>query len=83
MNTLTLLHELGGVRLNWLPPYLDDGEGHPSRYHVWRRPQGSLTPFLKLSTTADLTFLDTLAVSGAYEYEVTAVMNSPGATAPE
>lgn len=75
LNTLTVRRELGGVRLDWLPPHLDDGTGHPSRYNVWRRPQGSATPFLKVGSTVDPTFVDLDTVSDGYQYEVTAVMN--------
>jgi N-acetylneuraminic acid mutarotase len=75
LNTLGLRREGSGIRLNWSPPYLDDGSGHPSSYHVWRRVQGSLAPFTKIATTTNPTYLDTLSGSGAFEYEVTAVMN--------
>jgi hypothetical protein len=37
--------------------------------------QGSLAPFAKIGTTTNPTYLDTLSGSGAFEYEVTAVMN--------
>jgi hypothetical protein len=75
LNTLGLRREGSGIRLDWRPPYLDDGTGHPSKYHVWRRVQGSLAPFGKIGTTTNPTYLDTLSGSGAFEYEVTAVMN--------
>jgi hypothetical protein len=75
MNTLTLRREGSGVRLSWHPPYLDDGTGHPSKYHVWRRTQGSLAAFTKIGTTTVATYLDATSASGAFEYEVTAVMN--------
>ena len=75
LNTLGLRREGSGIRLNWSPPYLDDGTGHPSKYHVWRRTQGSLAPFVKIGITTDPTYLDAAAAIGAYEYEVTAVMN--------
>jgi hypothetical protein len=76
MNSLTLRREGSGVRLEWHPPYLDDGTGHPSKYNVWRRPQGSLVPFTKIGTTTGAFFVDTLAGSGAFHYEITAVMNN-------
>jgi hypothetical protein len=75
MNSLGLRREGSGVRLDWRPPYLDDGTGQPSNYHVWRRTRGSLAPFAKIGTTTNPTYLDTLSGSGAFEYEVTAVMN--------
>jgi hypothetical protein len=49
LNSLTLRREGSGVRLSWNPPYLDDGSGHPSKYNVWRRQQGSLAAFTKIS----------------------------------
>jgi hypothetical protein len=75
LDSLTLRREGSGVRLSWNPPYLDDGSSHPSKYNVWRRTQGSLTAFTKIATTTDATFVDSLAAGGAYQYEVTAVMN--------
>jgi N-acetylneuraminic acid mutarotase len=75
MNTLGLRREASGIRLNWNPPYLDDGTGHPRSYHVWRRLRGSLAPFAKIGTTTNPTYLDTSSGSGAFEYEVTALMN--------
>jgi hypothetical protein len=75
LNSLGLRREGSAIRLDWRPPYLDDGTGHPSKYHVWRRVQGSLAPFAKIGTTTSLTYLDTLTGSGAFEYEITAVMN--------
>jgi N-acetylneuraminic acid mutarotase len=75
LNTLGLRREGSGIRLDWQPPYLDDGTGHPSKYHVWRRVQGSLAPFAKVGTTTNPTYLDASSGNGAFEYEVTAVMN--------
>jgi hypothetical protein len=75
MNTLTLGREGSAVRLDWNPPYLEDGSGHPNAYRVWRRAQGSRAAFEQIGATADPTFLDTGSGSGAYQYEVTAVMN--------
>jgi hypothetical protein len=75
LNSLGLRREGSAIRLDWRPPYLDDGTGHPSSYHVWRRVQGSLAPFAKIGTTTNPTYLDTFTGSGAFEYEVTAVMN--------
>jgi hypothetical protein len=76
LNTLTLRREGSAVRLDWRPPYLDDGTAHPGKYRIWRRAQGSLTPFTVLGVTTNVTFLDTALGSGAFEYEVTAVMNN-------
>jgi hypothetical protein len=75
MNSLLLRRESGGIRLDWSPPYLDDGTGPPSQYHVWRRSQGSLAPFVQIGATVEANFLDTTADVGAYQYEVTAVMH--------
>jgi hypothetical protein len=75
LNSLTLRREAGGIRLEWRPPYLEDGTGHPSKYHVWRRVRGSLAKFTKIGITIDPGFLDAGSGSGAFEYEVTAVMN--------
>jgi len=75
LNTLTLRREVGGLRLDWRPPYLQDGTSRPRQYNVWRRPQGSMTPFEKLGSPVDPTFLDTATESGAFEYEVTAVID--------
>jgi hypothetical protein len=74
LNTLVLRLEGTGVRLDWHPPDLDDGSAHPSAYHVWRRSQGSLAPFVQIGVVTEPTFLDEAAI-GAYQYEVTAVMN--------
>jgi hypothetical protein len=75
LDTLTVRRDAGGTRLEWRPPYLNDGTGHPSKYDVWRRVQGSLVPFTKLGATTDVFFVDTVSGSGAFQYEVTAVMN--------
>ena len=75
LNSLGLRREGSAIRLDWRPPYLDDGTGNPSKYHVWRRVQGSLAPFAKIGVTTDPTYVDALSGSGAFEYEVTAVMN--------
>jgi hypothetical protein len=74
LNTLVLRLEGIGVRLDWHPPYLDDGSAHPAAYHVWRRSHGSLAPFVQIGVVTEPTFLDEAAI-GAYQYEVTAVMN--------
>jgi hypothetical protein len=75
LDSLTLRREGSGVRLSWNPPYLDDGSAHPSKYNVWRRQQGSLAAFTKIATTTEATFVDALSAGGAFQYEVTAVMN--------
>ena len=74
-NSLRLAREAGGIRLSWTPPYLDDGNGAPSQYHVWRRVRGSSAPFTKLASTSAVSYLDATSGDGAFEYEVTAVMN--------
>jgi hypothetical protein len=75
MNTLTLRLEGSDVRLAWTPPYIHDGAGQPKKYNVWRRLQGSFSPFAKLGDTTEPTFLDTTCGGGAFEYEITSVMN--------
>jgi hypothetical protein len=75
LNSLTLRREAEGVRLDWRPPYLDDGINQPAKYNVWRRVAGSLSPFTKIGAPKTPGYLDTTAGSGTYEYEVTAVMN--------
>jgi hypothetical protein len=61
LNSLGLRREGSAIRLDWRPPYLDGGTGHPSKYHVWRRVQGSLAPFAKIGTTTNPTYLDSLS----------------------
>ena len=75
LNSLGLRREGSAVRLDWRPPYLDDGTAHPSKYHVWRRVRGSFAPFAMIGVTTSPTYLDAASGSGAFEYEVTAVMN--------
>jgi hypothetical protein len=75
LNTLTLSLAAGDVRLTWEPPYLSDGTVLPAGYHVWRRPQGSLSPFTMIGETTSPIFLDATSGIGDWEYEVTAVMN--------
>jgi len=75
LNSLHVSVEDGAIRLDWSPPYLNDGTGHPNRYNVWRRPQGSILPFRKIGETTEPTFVDLIAGTGAFSYEVTAVMH--------
>ena len=75
MNSLSVRRDGSAVRLDWNPPYLDDGSGHPREYNVWRRPLPSQAPFAKIGATTDATFVDATAAAGNYQYEVTAVMN--------
>jgi hypothetical protein len=75
MNSLTLSVEGANVRLNWNPPYLNDGGGHPKSYNVYRRPAGSTVPFALAGNTTQATFLDTNTGNGSWEYNVTEVMN--------
>jgi hypothetical protein len=65
--------EASTVGLTWLAPTLDDGSGAPSRYKVWRRSIGSMAPFAQIGMTTGLTYLD--ETTGAFEYEVTPVVN--------
>jgi N-acetylneuraminic acid mutarotase len=75
MNSLTLRREGSAVRLEWRAPYLDGGAGRPTAYRIWRRAQSGPAPFVQIGETADPTYLDTNSGTGAYQYEVTAVMN--------
>jgi hypothetical protein len=74
LNSLTLNREAGGVRLTWLPPYLNDGSVVPDRFHIWRRAHGSLSPFVKIGEVIDPTYLDTQSGSGSWDYEITVVI---------
>jgi hypothetical protein len=75
LNSLTLTREKSGIRLRWNPPYLNDGTGHPSKYHVWRRPLGSILPFRNIAETTETTFIDETTGGETFHYEITAVMN--------
>jgi hypothetical protein len=74
MNSLTLSRENNKVRLTWSSPVLDDGSGAPSSYELWRRPMGSNDAFVKIGTTSGLTYLDAMAGTAAWEYDITAVI---------
>ena len=75
LNSLTLTREKSGIRLRWSPPYLNDGTGHPSKYHVWRRALGSILPFRTIAESTETTFVDVSAGGETFQYEITAVMN--------
>jgi len=77
LNSLTMNREQGGVRLTWLPPYLSDGSPAPEKFHVWRRAQGSLSPFVRIGEVADPTFLDMESGSDSWDYEITFVIHEP------
>jgi uncharacterized repeat protein (TIGR01451 family) len=73
LNTLGLKREGSSVRLTWEAPLLDDGTGSPAKYKVWRRPAGTVLPFAQMGVTTSTTYLDTIAGSGAWQYNVTSV----------
>jgi hypothetical protein len=75
LDTLAVTLEGSAVRLTWVAPTLDDGTGTPTGYDVWRRVLGSRAPFTRMATTTNPSYLDSAAASGAFEYEVTSVMN--------
>ena len=77
MDTLTLSREGSNIRMNWNPPYLNDGTGHPTAYHVWRRVAGSMAAFTLIDTVTPptTTYLDTDAGTTAWEYEITSVFD--------
>jgi len=72
-DTLSLRREGGNVRLNWIAPTLDNGSGTPSSYKIWRRPMGSMVPFVQIGTTTGTTFLDQTAGTAAWQYDLTSV----------
>jgi hypothetical protein len=72
LNSLALAQEAGAVRVSWLSMELDDGARSPDKYEVWRRALNSSAAFAKIGTTTGLTFLDTTAGTGSFEYEVSA-----------
>jgi subtilisin-like proprotein convertase family protein len=73
LNTLRLMREGSAIRVNWEAPLLDDGTGSPSKYKVWRRPAGTVLPFVQIGITTSTTYLDTNTGSNAWQYNVTSV----------
>jgi cysteine-rich repeat protein len=68
LETTVLAKVAGGVvRLTWQVPYSMD----PIRYNVWRRPAGSLAPFVKIGETTTPVFDD--ATPGSFQYDVSPV----------
>jgi cysteine-rich repeat protein len=57
----------GVVRVTWQPPYSIE----PIKYNVWRRPAGSLAPYVKIGETTTPVFED--ASPGSFEYDVSPV----------
>jgi hypothetical protein len=74
LDTLKVKREGSNFRLNWVAPTLDNGTGTPKSYKVWRRPMGSMAPFVQIGTTTGLTFLDTTAGTAAWQYDLTSVL---------
>jgi uncharacterized repeat protein (TIGR01451 family) len=71
LDSLLSVREGSNLRLSWQVPYVDDGQGAPRTYSIWRRAVGSKTPFVKIGTVNVLTFLDTNVATGSWEYDVT------------
>jgi hypothetical protein len=71
LDSLLSMREGTSIRLNWLQPYVDDGQGAPKSYSIWRRAIGSKTPFVKIGTVTGLTYLDTTVGTGSWEYDLT------------
>jgi hypothetical protein len=70
LDSLLSVREGTSVRLTWQVPYVDDGQGSPRNYSVYRRAVGSKTPFVKIGTVTGLTYLDTAVGTGSWEYDV-------------
>jgi uncharacterized repeat protein (TIGR01451 family) len=70
LDSLLSVREGSGLRLNWLAPNVDDGQGHVNHYTIYRRAIGSKTPFVQIGTTPNLTFVDVNAGSGNWEYDL-------------
>jgi uncharacterized repeat protein (TIGR01451 family) len=71
LDSLQSMREGTSIRLNWLPPYADDGQGTVRSYSIWRRAVGSKVPFVTIGTSTSLTYLDVNAASGSWEYDLT------------
>ncbi len=73
MNSVVLARVPQGVRVRWQAMEVEDGNGAPDKYEIWRRPFDPSSSFVKIGEThGALSFLDTTAGRGAWEYEVTA-----------
>jgi len=70
LDSLMSVREGSNIRLNWLPPYVDDGQGTVKNYSIYRRAVGSKTPFVKIGTVNGLTYLDTTVGTGSWEYDL-------------
>jgi uncharacterized repeat protein (TIGR01451 family) len=70
LNTLNLSRESGSFRLSWLAPSIDDGQGAPKNYTVWRRLAGTTNPFQQIGSTTGLTFVDATGGTSSWQYLV-------------
>jgi hypothetical protein len=71
LDSLLSVREGVNIRLNWQVPYVDDGQGAPRNYSIYRRAVGTKTPFVKIGTVTGLTYLDTTVGTGSWEYDLT------------
>jgi hypothetical protein len=60
------------LKLSWTPPYVESGNVSGLKYRVWRRPI-SESAFTLLTETTRLEFIDTMAGTGNFQYEVSVV----------
>jgi hypothetical protein len=73
LNSVALARVPRGVRVSWQAMEVEDGNGAPDKYEIWRRPFDPSSGFVKIGeTNGALSFLDTTAGASAWEYEVTA-----------
>jgi len=70
LDSLLSTREAGSIRLSWLAPNVDDGQGQVNHYTIYRRAVGSKAPFVQIGTTTGLTFVDVNAASGSWEYDL-------------
>jgi hypothetical protein len=59
------------VKLTWIDPIMADGTGEATSYDIWRRARNTDDAFTQIGTTGNLSFKDTSAGSGEWEYTVT------------
>jgi len=69
LNSLTITHVAGEIRLAWEPPRLDDPQ-QLQGYKIWRRAVGSLAPFTHVGTTTTPHFVDPTGLTGNFEYDI-------------
>jgi CSLREA domain-containing protein len=75
LDSLSIARESESVRLSWLAPAFEDGTSSPRSYKIWRRPIGSKLPFAQIGSATALTFVDTSAGTGSWQYNLTAALN--------